>query len=220
MPTLEEITVYSERLRICRATLADLLTQWVRLLLLLLLLLATIGGVVAFLALRPSPAERELAAARARWQARPFAAYRLTLRVYDPAPPGGCQQDLIIRNEQVVEVLRNECQRFRDPMTVSSLFAMIEPDEQWATTTTALDPCLVGSECERVRDVQVSYDPLLGYPQTVIVREDYKTNWMHPMNWQELLRYGHGPVYSFRLSPFAGHVEVEALVPLPSARLP
>lgn len=48
-----------------------------RRLLLLLLLLVSIGGGWWFLAPRPSPQAADLAAARARWQARPFTAYRL-----------------------------------------------------------------------------------------------------------------------------------------------
>jgi hypothetical protein len=76
----------------------------------------------------------DLAAARARWQARPFTAYRLTLTLYESGPPGGCQQALVIRDEQVAEVIRNECQRYRDPMTVSDLFTILEPHPEYATS--------------------------------------------------------------------------------------
>jgi hypothetical protein len=105
------------------------------------------------------PEVADLAAARARWQARPFSAYRLTLTIYEPEPPGGCQQELVIRDEQVV------------------------------------DPCQVGSVCRRVREVQVTYDPLPGYPHVLRVAEQNRPNWRHPATWQHLLQYGRPPDY-------------------------
>jgi hypothetical protein len=186
-----------------------------RRLLLLLLLLVSIGGGWWFLATRPSPQAVDLAAARARWQARPFTAYRLTLTRYAPGPPGGCQQDLIIRDEQVAEVIRNECQRYRDPMTISDLFTSIESDPQHITMMSGLDPCQVGNDCRRVREVQVVYDPLLGYPHMLRVTERLEANWWHPATWQHVFAHGSPPTFVMFGGSFDQHIVVESLTPLP-----
>jgi len=186
------------------------------LLLLLLLLLVSIGGGWWVFATRPSLQAAELAAARARWQARPFTTYRLTLTRYEPGPPGGCQQDLIIRDEQVAEVIRDACQRYRDPMTVSDLFASIESDPQHITMMSGLDPCQVGNDCRRVREVQVVYDPVLGYPRTLRVTEQNRPNWWHPFTWQHILEHGSPPDYPMLGGSFDQHIVVESLTPLPS----
>jgi hypothetical protein len=186
-----------------------------RRLLLLLLLLVSIGGGWWFLATRPSPQAADLAAARARWQARPFTAYRMTLTLYEPGPPGGCQQALVIRNEQVAEVIRDECQRYRDPMTISDLFTSIAPDPQHITMMSGLDPCQVGNDCRRVREVQVVYDPLLGYPHMLRVTEQHRPNWWHPFTWQHILAHGSPPDYPMLGGSFDQHIVVESLTPLP-----
>lgn len=184
--------------------------------LLLAVLLLVVGcGVGSFVLLCSSAAARDLAAARARWQARPFGAYRLTLTLYEPAPPGGCRQELIIHDEQVVEVIADGCTRFKDPMTVRNLFTIIEPDPQYTTMRTALDPCNVGAECVRVKKIQATYHPQLGYPQTMVVRYRLQANWQHLDNWTHLFRHGRFPSYEPLLgSPFDQHIVVEALQPL------
>jgi hypothetical protein len=164
-----------------------------------------------------------VAAARARWQARPFTAYRLTLTLYEPGPPGGCQQELVIRNKQVVEVIWNTCPRYRDPMTVSDLFASIESDfasiesdPQHITMMSGLDPCQWGNDCRRVREVQVVYDPLLGYPRMLRVTEQNRPNWWHPATWQYILEHGSPPDYPMLGGSFNQHIVVESLTPLPA----
>jgi hypothetical protein len=188
-----------------------------RRLLLLLLLLVSIGGGWWFFATRPSPQAADLAAARARWQARPFTAYRLTLTLYEPAgPPGGCQQEFVIRDEQVAEVIRDECQRYRNSMTVSDLFTILEPHPEYATSMTIKGFCTVGRECLRVREVQVFYDPVLGYPRTLRVTERLAPNWWHPATWQYILEHGRPPTFVMFGGSFNNHIVVESLTPLPS----
>ncbi len=185
-----------------------------RRLLLLLLLVSIGGGGWWYFAPRPAPQAADLAAARARWQARPFSAYRLTLTIYEPGPPGGCQQELVIRDEQVARVIRNACQRYRDPMTVSDLFTSIAADPQRITMMSGLDSCQVGSVCLRVREVQVTYDSLLGYPHMLRVTEQNRPNWRHPATWQHLLQHGRPPDYPMLGGSFNQHIVVESLTPL------
>lgn len=101
-------------------------------------------------------------------------------------------------------------------MTVSDLFTSIESDPQHITMMSGLDPCQVGNDCRRVREVQVVYDPVLGYPHTLRVTEQNRPNWWHPVTWQHILEHGSPPDYPMLGGSFNQHIVVESLTPLPT----
>jgi hypothetical protein len=101
-------------------------------------------------------------------------------------------------------------------MTVSDLFASIESNPQHITMMSGLDPCQVGNDCRRVREVQVVYDPLLGYPHMLRVTEQNRPNWWHPATWQHVLEHGRPPTFVMFGGSFNNHIVVESLTPLPA----
>jgi hypothetical protein len=145
----------------------------------------------------------ELARGRARWQARPFARYRLVTELF-----GGmraCRQDVEILNERVVQVFENTCPR--SAVTVTNLFLEIDRFELIVGGRCGPNGC----ECDGSIEVDASFDPALGYPKAFHVRSRPAERWRYLSYWRRLA--------SGAACPRAGFdgpaVEVVALTPLP-----
>jgi hypothetical protein len=167
--------------------------------------IVALGGCIAFGALltRLPPRGAGLAPARAQWAARPFTHYRLAT-VHD----GGltaCRQDVEIADERVVAVFANTCSR--SPITVTNLF--LEVERFGMTIGGKCGPN--GCACDGPIDVDVVYDPALGYPRRFEVRSKPERRWQYLGYWRGLA-LGSGCT----LVGFSGpSIEVVAIRPLP-----
>lgn len=144
--------------------------------------------------------DRQLAAARQRWQLHGFSAYRLT--VNEETESSSCRQSLEIQNERVRSVLLNECGRPAS-WTVPNLFT-------WTAQPGRFDsrcyPSGVTCVCYMVFSTQAIYNPDLGYPQRVTYQWRLIPNLAHPRHWQRLLLLGALPECQ-TVSRFAeGHI--------------
>ncbi len=121
---------------------------------------------------------QELTDARNRWLSQPVPHYRLVMQA-----PSWCRLDVEIRAEQVVHVFENSCPS--PPQTVTSMFEMIKQlDSAAGTIFCAPDGC----ECTEVRYVTASYDQQLGFPRSIRLRHERRTNW--PMLWSFFVAHG------------------------------
>ena len=114
------------------------------------------------------------AAARRRWQNRPFNAYRLELVYRDYVD---CRQIFDIVNEQIVATIENNCAR--PDRTVPNLFQTIE-----AYRMQYSDQCGPGGcGCSGPLIVVVDYDEAWGYPRSAMVRTNDAVRWWYPEFW-------------------------------------
>lgn len=148
------------------------------------ILLAVLGVLVAALYgwshWQTRATEHALAAARARWDARPFTGYLLVVeRSEPPLPP--CEQAAQIVDEQVRIIQRNTCQR--SPQTVTELFDTIMRREP-AINFQALIASSLKPECQESADVDVRYHPTLGYPEHIHSRFASHPAWLRWELWQ------------------------------------
>lgn len=143
---------------------------------------AVIASCVAISALlwstTTSPQRRE---AQRRWSARPFASYRIAIRV----DFGGafCAQELETRGEYLRRVLYNNCRpNWLGLTTVARLF---EIDAQLDRP----QPCYALSQvcsCAQVRQGEVTYDSRLGFPAMIAYRREIRPNFLHADYWRRL----------------------------------
>ncbi|HWQ14424.1 MAG TPA: DUF6174 domain-containing protein [Roseiflexaceae bacterium] len=148
----------------------------------LLALLALACPLAALAAYGPlSPRARALAAAEARWRARPFAAYVMSLEELN------CGLDVEVRDERVVRAaLWSRCQR--DARTVSELFALVRRDGARGAR------CITqGCACDDRLRVDAEFDPALGYPRRIEVRVAAEPNWLHLDTWRYMAANGRPP---------------------------
>lgn len=136
----------------------------------LLVALGLCVGPVALFALLaplfPGTPSGDLAAARVRWAANPLRHYRLE------AHNSGCPLAVEVRDEQVVAVLDNPCDRQR--LTVTALFAGIAEDIRQIHGTCSPNGC----GCDGIWQVRVTYDDRHGYPIQIIHELDPDGLWV------------------------------------------
>jgi hypothetical protein len=121
------------------------------------------------------------AAAQSRWAARPFAAYRVGLRVeyWNRV----CFQEIEVRDERVRRVISDTCLTSSfSMMTVPRLYQMSERLEQAPTCYADAQPCA----CRLMRIGKIEYDPRLGYPSQIVYRREAQPNWTHLDFWKHL----------------------------------
>lgn len=129
----------------------------------LILLCALVAGGAALSGqLLTAGAQRSLAAARARWAARPVAHYQMELTL-DDNWAGSCRQVAEVRAEAVVAVEENTCQRALP--TVSLLFDEIARDITKYEGTCGPNGCW----CDGVWRVQADYDAQHGHPTQITI---------------------------------------------------
>jgi hypothetical protein len=150
----------------------------------------------------PSPAEglRERGAALARWQARPFADYRLVVQ------DESCYYDVHVRNGQVSSSFRDSC--LFQARSVDALFDVADRDRR-VTPNCGTRGCL----CETLTRVAASYHPQLGYPKLLEVAVEIRTNWLSPDVWRSLIATGATPHCDATNSRTITVLAVEPLAP-------
>jgi hypothetical protein len=154
------------------------------------MLLALACGCLGWLAL-PDAALATRTEAQARWAARPFTNYRITVRVESSG--NICSQELEAAGDRIHRIVANNCRMsWLSLMTVGRLFEISERIEQPAPCYPTVQACL----CNRVRVGEVSYDAQLGYPTTIAYRREVRPNMTHAEYWKRLLQTGRFPLCS------------------------
>jgi hypothetical protein len=155
--------------------------------------------------------DAQLAAARERWAARPFSSYRLV--VEEETNTGRCGQDVRVQDEQIRQVFRNGCVRMPN-WTVSNLFTWAEQHSDFKSRCYPSDVTCV---CFSIYTTRASFDPGLGYPQSITYRWELAPNWSYLNHWRRLWLNGEAPSCR-NISRRAGDhitVKVVALTPSP-----
>ena len=152
----------------------------------------------------------ELGAAQARWDARSFTNYQLV--VQEETQASRCRQASEIRAEKVDRVLLNRCVRPAS-WTVSNLFLWAE---QSGVVSARCYPSAVTCVCYKVYSRHISYDPLLGYPQSATRAWHLRLNWAYMPHWQRLWHTGELPTCANIAQIGEGYVTISvvSLVPL------
>ena len=176
-------------------------------------LLGVAGALLACAALAPiagGAQASEFAAARARWDARPFTSYRLV--VQEQTEASSCRQASEIRAEKIDRVLENRCVRLAS-WTVSNLFLWAE---QASAVPSRCYPSAVTCVCYKISSLRANYDSVLGYPHSVTQAWSLRLNWTYLPHWQRLWRTGELPTCANIARLRAGHVTIQvvSLAPL------
>lgn len=173
------------------------------------LLLVFLGAAVVWQLDAP---RRELATARARWEAAPVTHYRMFVRMIGW---GGCSQNAVVRHEQIVAVETNTC-RYHSPRTVSSLFVEAERFLRGPEFGASCRRGLPGRDCACYAPYTISaeYDATYGYPSRLEVSiGEYRPNRAHVHYWRFLLNKGHEPQCGGPVEPAGRHLVVELFEP-------
>lgn len=117
--------------------------------------------------------ERERSAARALWEGRPFRDYRLVVE------DGDCTYDVVVRHGKIAGRYRDSCNlRAR---TIETLFIVAEGDGV-VTPVCGFHGCV----CETHIRVSATYDPVLGYPRSLVIEATLRPNWRHQDFWRHV----------------------------------
>jgi len=138
------------------------------------------GMLLGVIGLPQTPGARR-AAAEHLWEARPFSAYRVAMRIefWNRV----CFQEVEINGERVQKLLSDTCSApsFAS-LTVPRLFDIGERMDQAPSCYPDAEPCA----CRLIRLGTVDYDPQLGYPRKIAYRREIQPNWSHPDFWKRL----------------------------------
>jgi hypothetical protein len=153
--------------------------------------------------------QASLGVAKMRWDARSFAKYQLV--VQEETQSSNCRQASEIHAEKVDRVLLNRCVRPAS-WTVSNLFLWAEQPGVPARCYPSAVTCV----CYKVYSQHTSYDPLLGYPQSVTQAWHLRLNWAYMPHWQRLWHTGELPTCANIARVREGFVTITvvSLVPL------
>jgi hypothetical protein len=151
------------------------------------------------------------AAAQQRWQARRVQHYVLSIREFIGSHD--CTQVVEIRDEQLVEILGLSCP-LASIWTVDWLFRSVA-QKQLADDRCALTVPGAGCVCRFVPDVRAEYDPLLGYPRSIVVHQNWAPAWQRPGYWAYLARNWAPPNCTAPSSRPSWELFVRELRPLP-----
>jgi hypothetical protein len=127
------------------------------------------------------PPEAQRLGAQRRWAARPFANYRVSVRVEYWG--NVCFQDIETESDRIHRIVRNDCRlSWLSVMTVARLFEISEGLEHPT-------PCYVASQtcsCYRVRIGEIAFDSQLGYPRAIAYRREIYPNLVYADYWKRL----------------------------------
>src|SRR5262245_30497358 len=119
--------------------------------------------------------------AQQRWVARPFANYRVTVRV--ESANNICFQDLEAEGDHLRRIVHNTCiSSWFSLLTVARMFEIGERLE-WAP---ACYPSSRLCACQSVRVGSITYDERLGYPLAIAYSREIRPNWTAIDYWQRL----------------------------------
>jgi hypothetical protein len=145
------------------------------------LLLLLLSGIGLALVLRGTATARNgLITARARWETRQFAEYRL--QIQQQTGTRLCDQEVIARSERDTEAIRNSCGQ-PPTWTVTRLFNWISELER---SPVRCYPGPARCICQATARVRVTYDPELGYPREINYEWRRRPNYIQPAYWQSL----------------------------------
>lgn len=125
-------------------------------------------------------ANESVEAARARWEARNFDAYTLTLR--QETRDGICEQQIATRGEQAVQASHNSCGQ-PPSWTVTRLLNWIVELER---APSVCYPSPKDCACQVTARTSVSYDETLGYPRTIVYEWRSRANLLNSAYWRLL----------------------------------
>lgn len=126
--------------------------------------------------------------AESRWAERPFADYRIAVRV--EASGTTCTQELETSGERIRRIISNNCRlSWLSLMTVARLFEISERLEQPAPCYATLQTCL----CHRIRTGDVRYDARWGFPSTIVYRREVRPNLAGLEYWRRVWETHHLP---------------------------
>jgi hypothetical protein len=129
----------------------------------------------------PTPPEARRQDAQRRWYARPFADYRVAVRVEFWG--NVCSQEIETVGERIHRIVRNDCRlSWLSVMTVARLFEISEGLEHPLPCYVAAQAC----SCYRVRSGEIAFDPQLGYPRIIAYRREIYPNLVHAEYWKRL----------------------------------
>ena len=139
------------------------------------LLLAGVCGITSVIAVGRTSAAPDAALldARARWNKRPFDAYRMQLR------DRGCRMEVDVHAERVQKTRYATRPCEQPPVAVRDLFDLVERHGSVRRTCVSR-----GCACDDVLSVRADYHPNLGYPQTIEITLTPTPNWRHADFWQ------------------------------------
>jgi hypothetical protein len=145
------------------------------------------------------------------WQARPLSHY--LLRTYEVVGGHPCGQIVEVRDEALVRIISDTCQH-PTLWTVSWLFNYAGKAHM------AVERCArlalgAGCVCRDAVDLQVAYDPILGYPREIITRQTWQAAWQRPSYWMYVARHGKLPDCTPPFIDPGRQVVVRELRPLP-----
>jgi hypothetical protein len=129
-------------------------------------------------------ADRQHTAALQRWQAQPIAHYRLNTD--EMVNRYSCAQVVEVRDERIVNIISNNCQQ-PSLWTVGWLFRRAEKADR-ASDGCALGVPGVGCVCRIAVEAQVEYDPALGFPRSITIRQIWSPAWQRPGYWFYIAR--------------------------------
>jgi hypothetical protein len=120
-------------------------------------------------------------AAQGRWAARPFASYRIALRIEFLNQV--CFQELEVQGERVAQIVSDTCQASSfSSLTIGRLFEISERTEQAPTCYSDSEPCA----CQQLRISKIDYDKQFGYPLGIVYQRVVQPNWTHFDFWKRL----------------------------------
>jgi hypothetical protein len=179
-------------------------------LLLACVVLSMAGCGVATLLLDQPSIGTQLIAARERWAARSFSSYRLV--VDEQTNAGRCGQDVRVQDERIREIFSNNCVRLAN-WTINNLFTWAEQHGDYKSRCYPSDVTCV---CFSIYTTRASFDPQLGYPQSITYRWELEPNWAYYNHWRRLWLNGELPTCRNISSRTSDHITltVVALTPI------
>lgn len=143
--------------------------------------------------------------ARTNWATEPLQRYRLIIE----RPSLRCQQDVIVQDEEIVEVLADNCPI--ELLTMTELYDRIARLDGLSSGSQS-PPGICG--CEWQLRAEIRYAPDLRYPVQVAVSDQRVIDWAEEACWEHLLIYHELPACEVPLQGSAPRITNVVLIPL------
>jgi hypothetical protein len=128
----------------------------------------------------PAAAGESVDQARARWAARGFDAYTLSLR--QETRVGVCDQEIEARGEQAVQATRNTCGQPPNWTVTRLLNWIVELEREPSHCYPSPGSCA----CQITASTMVTYDSQIGYPRQIVYEWRSRPNLINPDFWRLL----------------------------------